>query len=56
MSKAAAEKRTRVVTERWLAPKQWFWHEYDDEPDPPIATGPPPEVQENDRLENARIS
>jgi hypothetical protein len=41
MSKAAAEKQLRVVTERLLAPKQWIWSEHDDEPDPPVATGPP---------------
>jgi hypothetical protein len=41
MSKDAAEKQMRVVTERLLASKQWVWTEHDDEPDPPVATGPP---------------
>lgn len=43
MPQAAAETtRSRLVTERQLAPKQWVRSEFDDdEPDPP-ATGPPP--------------
>ena len=42
MSTAAAiDRPSRLVTERQLAPKQWVWHDHDDKPDPPGATGPP---------------
>jgi hypothetical protein len=41
MSDAAAEKPTTLATEIPL--EQWIWRGPEDDPDPPVASGPPPE-------------
>jgi hypothetical protein len=40
-----AQLKQRTISERTLVPKQWVWRvfEPDDEPPPPVATGPPHE-------------
>jgi hypothetical protein len=41
MPQVTVEKPARLVTERQLVLKRWIWREHDDDPDPPVATGPP---------------